>query len=115
MAKKTFSLCTISKVVFTGEGDSTLCHVDSSTLALEVAGEIDARGFFDKDELPSQQALKPISNTLVMGLVTNIHFGAAKGFLSQDEHLEYIYDAIKTALAAQNNGIETTSIQLYIK
>lgn len=100
-------------MVFTSEGESETASVQSSKLALEVYGNIDATSFFDADELPSSNAVKPISDTLVLGLVTNINYGTAKGYLNRDEHLEYIYAALKKALDAPNDGIHQTTMDIF--
>ncbi len=97
MAKRTFHFAAISKITLEHEEGKPTSQLRSNDLRLEVSGNLDKSMYVDGRGLPRKDALKPISNALVLGLVTNIRLGGAKGWWKEGEHMHYVIDQLHRA------------------
>jgi len=95
-----FHFCAISKITLGHEQGSTRSQLKSSDLRLEVSGNLDKSVYVDDEGLPTKDALKPITTALLMGLITNMRMGAAKGWWTEHEHMKYIIDELSRAFVA---------------
>lgn len=97
MPKRTFHFAAIAKITLEHERGAPTSVLKASDLRLEVSGNLDRSVYIDGKGLPRKEALKPISNALVMGLITNIRNGAAKGWWKEGEHMQYVIDQLQRA------------------
>jgi len=94
-----------AKVVLTLEhkkGMATSKHV-ATDFNLEVNGILDKRQYIDKEDLPTQDGSKVLSNVLVQGLIGNIHLAHEKGFRDSAEHLRWIISELERGFVAVAN------------
>jgi len=97
MPKRTFHFAAISKITLDHEQGATTSVLRSTDLRLEVSGNLDRSVYIDGRGLPRKEALKPISNALVLGLIANMRNGAAKGWWKEHEHMEYVISQLQRA------------------
>lgn len=97
MPRREFHFAAISKITLSHEQGAVTSQLKSSDLRLEVSGNLDRSVYIDGKGLPRKEALKPISNALVMGLITNMRMGAAKGWWKEHEHMEYVINQLHRA------------------
>jgi len=103
-----FHFAVISKITLEhkkGEATSALKYSD---LRLEVSGNLDKSTYIDGKGLPRKEAMKPITNALVMGLITNMRNGSAKGWWKEHEHMEYVINQLQRAFVALGETGEST-------
>jgi hypothetical protein len=103
MNNRDFHFCAISKITMThvlGAPKSTLKSVD---MRLEVSKNLDKSMYIDFKGLPKKDALKPIANAFVHGIIANIRHGAQKGWWSEGEHMQYVIDELQRAFVAQGS------------
>lgn len=85
-----FSMTGISKLTLNHRpGEPTSSHV-ATDMRFEVSKNMDQKKYLDKDDLPTKDAIKPISQCFIQGLVANIHAAHQKGWWDSAEHLRYI-------------------------
>jgi hypothetical protein len=92
-----FHFTAISKITLTheqGAGTSTMKHTE---ISLEVSKNLDKKVYIDFKGYPKKDALKPISNAFIHGLVVNMRMGASKGWWSEGEHMQYVIDQLQKA------------------
>jgi hypothetical protein len=97
MPKRTFHFAAISKITLEHEQGAPTSVLRAADLRLECSGNIDRSVYIDGKGLPRKEALKPITNALVMGLITNMRMGAAKGWWKEHEHMEYVINQLQRA------------------
>jgi hypothetical protein len=97
MSKRQFHFAAIAKITLEHETGAPTSVLKASDLRLEVSGNLDRSVYIDGKGLPRKEALKPISNALVMGLITNMRMGAAKGWWKEGEHMRYVIDQLQRA------------------
>jgi hypothetical protein len=101
MPKREFHFCAISKMTLTHEQGAPTSVLKASDLRLEVSGNLDKSVYIDGRCLPRKEAMKPLTNALVMGIITNIRMSAAKGWWKEGEHMQYAIDQLHRAFVAQ--------------
>jgi hypothetical protein len=101
--KNEFHFAAISKITLEHEKGAPTSVLKANDLRLEVSGNLDRSVYIDGKGLPRKEAMKPISNALVMGLITNIRVGAAKGWWKEHEHMQYVVDQLQRAFVAQTS------------
>ena len=101
MPNREFHFCAISKITLQHEQGAPTSVLKASDLRLEVSGNLDRSVYLDGKSLPRKDAMKPISNALGMGIITNIRMGAAKGWWKEHEHMQYVVDQLQRAFVAQ--------------
>lgn len=104
-----FHFAAISKITLEHKKGEPTSALKYSDLRLEVSGNIDRSHYIDGTGLPRKDALKPITNALVMGLITNMRMGAKKGWWKEHEHMQYVIDQLNRAFVSQASdpGIST--------
>jgi hypothetical protein len=91
-----------AKVVLTLEykkGASTSTHVATS-FNLIVPPPLDKSVYLDAHDLPTKEGSNALTNTLVQGLVGNIHLAHDNGYRDSAEHLRYIIAELEKGFAA---------------
>lgn len=88
-----------------GEKTSILKGTD---LRLECSGNMDRSRYIDGAGLPRKEALKPLTNALLHGLIVNMRMGAAKGWWKEGEHMQYITDQLNRAFVTPGDVTEAT-------
>lgn len=97
MSKQQFHFAAIAKITLEHEKGSPTSVLKASDLRLEISGNLDRSMYIDGKGLPRKEALKPITNALVMGLITNMRMGAHKGWWKEGEHMRYVIDQLQRA------------------
>lgn len=92
-----FHFAAISKITLEHRKGEPTSQLKYNDLRLEVSGNLDKSQYIDGRGLPRKDALKPISNALVMGLITNMRMGAQKGWWKEHEHMQYVIDQLQRA------------------
>ena len=100
MPKQQFHFAAIAKITLEHEKGASTSVLKASDLRLEVSGNLDKSVYIDGKGLPRKEALKPISNALLHGLIVNIRMGAAKGWMKEGEHMQYVIDQLQRAFVA---------------
>lgn len=108
MPKRTFHFCAISKITLEHESGSPTSLLKAADLRLEVSGNLDRMQYVDGRGLPRKDALKPISNTLLHGLMANIRYGHEKGWWKDHEHMQYVINELQRIFVAHSKVGETT-------
>lgn len=108
MPKRTFHFCAISKITLEHESGSPSSLLKHSDLRLEVSGNLDRSHYIDGRGLPRKEAMKPISNALIHGILTNIKFGHEKGWWKDHEHIQYVINELQRGFVVDAKTGETT-------
>lgn len=87
----------ISRITLNHEKGATTSELVASDLRLECSGNLDKSQYIDGQGLPRKDALKPITNALVMGLILNMRMAAKKGWWKEGEHMQYVIDQLQRA------------------
>ena len=103
-----FHFAVISKITLEHRKGESTSVLKSSDLRLEISGNLDKSSYIDGRGLPRKEALKPITNSLVMGLITNMRNGAAKGWWKEGEHMEYVIQQLHRAFVTPGETGEST-------
>lgn len=111
MPKREYHFCAISKITLEHEQGAPLSTLKASDLRLEVSGNLDRSVYLDGKSLPRKEALKPISNALVMGIITNIKMGAQKGWWKDHEHMQYVIDQLQRGFVAQSTEPKESTME----
>jgi hypothetical protein len=108
MKKRTYHFAAISKITLEhseGDNSSVLKNAD---VRLEVSGNLDKSQYIDGKGLPRKEAMKPITNALLHGLIVNMRFCADKGWWKEGEHMQYIIDQLNKAFVHPGDTVEST-------
>jgi len=97
MPKQTFHFCAISKITLEHEMGAPTSALKATDLRLEVSGKLDRSMYIDGRGLPRKEALKPITQALIQGLIANMRMGATKGWWKEGEHMQYIINELQRA------------------
>jgi hypothetical protein len=111
MPKQVFHFCAISKITLEHEKGAPTSVLKAADLRLEVSGNLDRSVYVDGKGLPRKEALKPISNALLHGLIVNIRMGAAKGWMKEGEHMQYVIDQLQRAFVHQTSEPGETTME----
>lgn len=106
MPKQQFHFAAISKITLEHETGMTSSVLKQTDIRFEISNNLDRKVYFDSHGLPTKEAIKPITNALVMGLIANVRTGAANGWMTDYEHMKYIIDQLQRAFVAQTNEPE---------
>lgn len=69
-------------------------HV-ATDVRLDISDNLDKRTYFDKNDLPTKEGTKPLTQCFVQGLVANIHKAHQEGWWDSAAHLRYIMDELQ--------------------
>lgn len=103
MAKINFHFCAISKISLEHEEGAPKAYLKQCDLRLEVGGKLDKNAYLDGKGLPRKDALKPTTQALLHGIMTNIRLGHNKGWWKDHEHMQYVIDELQRAFVAQTS------------
>lgn len=62
---------------------------------LDVDRNLDRKCYLTKEDLPTAEGSKVLSNVFVQGLIGNIHHAHQKGYWDSAEHLRYIISELE--------------------
>lgn len=79
-------------------GDKSSTHV-ATNFTLIVSKNLKASQYINEDGMPTQDGSKAISETLIQGLIGNIHLGHEKGWRDSAEHLRDIIQKLEIGFA----------------
>lgn len=111
MPKNKFHFAAISKITLEHEQGAPTSVLKSSDLRLEVSGNLDKSVYIDSNGLPRKYALKPITNALLSGIITNIRNGAAKGWWSEGEHMKYVVEQLHRMFVEPHDSIGEATME----
>lgn len=77
---------------------------------MELSPNLDRTAYFDKNDLLTHTGTKALTNTLVQGLVGNIHQSHQRGQMDSAEHLRYIIAELERGFIAQVT-VSTTDLK----
>lgn len=97
MRFKMTSIVTVTADYVNGNTSST--HI-ATDFRLEVSKHLDQSMYNDKRGLPTKAGSHALTNTLVQGLIGNIHHAHQKGFKNDAEHLRYIIEQLERGFIA---------------
>lgn len=88
---------------FTGISRITLAHEKGMTTSqhvatdffLEVSDNQDKTMFLDKEDLPTKEGIKPLTQCFLQGLVGNIHHAHQNRWWDSAEHIRYIISELE--------------------
>lgn len=84
----------ISKVTMAHEkGAPKSTHV-STDIRLDVSPNMDKKQYL-KNDLPTKEGVKPLTQCFIQGLVANIHKAHQEGWWDSAEHLRYIISELE--------------------
>lgn len=61
-----------------------------TSIVLEISPNLDAKEYHDKEANPTSEGTHALTQTLLQGLIGNIHYAHQKGLRNDAEHLRYI-------------------------
>lgn len=76
------------------EGQSKSNHV-ATDFNLDVSENLDREMYLDKDDMPTKEGVKALSQCFIQGLIGNIHYAHEKGYRDSAEHLRYIISELE--------------------
>lgn len=89
-----FHFTGISKVVYDHDGQSPKSEHVLTDFRLEISNNLDHKVYLNKG-LPTKEAIKPLSQCFIQGLIGNIHKAHDKGWWDSAEHLRYVIDELE--------------------
>lgn len=87
------------------EGEKTSRHI-ATDFNLEVSDNLDKSKYLDKNDLPTSEGTKALTNVFVQALVGNIHQAHQNGFWDSAEHLRYIIKELERGFAEPATATE---------
>ena len=84
------------------DGEKSSKHINTNC-NLDVSKNLDRKMYFGEDELPTKDGSKALTQTLVQGLVGNIHYAHQRGFRNDVEHMKYIVAELTRGFASVAN------------
>jgi hypothetical protein len=85
------------------EGQNTSSHV-ATDFNLDVSKNLNRKQYLDKEDLPTKDGTKALTQCFVQGLVGNIHQAHQKGYWDSAEHLRYIIAELERGFATVANA-----------
>lgn len=101
-----YHFAAISKLTLEYEKGAPASAVKSVDTRLEVSGNLERSEYVDSRGLLKKDGLKPMTQALVMGLISNMRMGAKKGWWKEHEHMQYVIDELQRAFVAQSGDPE---------
>lgn len=95
MPKITYHFAAISKLTLEYEKGAPASAVKSVDTRLEVSGNLERSEYVDSRGLLKKDGLKPMTQALIMGLISNMRMGAEKGWWKEHEHMQYVIDELQ--------------------
>lgn len=89
----------ISRITLRPNSDGQSSKLVQTDILLEVGDNLERKIYLDKDQLPTKQGVKPMTQALVQGLIGNIHMAHQKGWWDSAEHLRYVIAALEQGFA----------------
>lgn len=108
MPKNQSHFAAIAKITLECEKGAQRSTLVATDLRLEISGNLDRSRYIDGAGLPRKDALKPITQALLQGLIVNMRMGAAKGWWKEGEHMEYVFAELQRAFVTPGNVSEST-------
>lgn len=97
----------ISKVTYDHrEGETTSTHV-TTDMRLELSNNLDNRKYLDRG-LPTKDAIKPLTQCFIQGIVANIHKSHQEGYWDSAEHLRYVIKELERGFSSVASVSEGT-------
>lgn len=95
-----FSFEAVTRMTLSYEpGAVTSQHV-ATDFFLELSDNLDRDKYLDEDDLPTKEGSKVLTNTLIQGLVGNVHLAHQRGWFDSAEHLRFIIAELEKGFAA---------------
>lgn len=99
MKKRQFSFTGQCKLTLEyAEGSNRSQHV-ATDFRLDIGEGLDKKLYLNKDDLPTKEGIKPLTQCFVQGLVGNIHAAHKMGFWDSADHLRYIIAELEKGFA----------------
>lgn len=76
------------------KGSEKQRHV-CTNISLDVSDNLDKGRYVDNEGLPTNNGLVSLTNTLVQGLIANIHLSHQKGHRDSAEHLRFVISELE--------------------
>lgn len=89
------------------EGMTSSKHV-STNFNLDVSDNIQREVYLNREDLPTAEGSRALSNVLVQGLIGNIHFAHDEGFRDSAEHLRWIIAELEKGFVSVANVSKDT-------
>lgn len=84
------------------QGDKTSSHV-ATDIRMQVSPNLDHKRYINQDGLHGQLGVKPLTETLIQGLIGNIHYAHQNGYWDSAAHLRHIIDELTRGFATPAN------------
>lgn len=97
MGKNVYHFAAISKITLEHEKGAQTSVLRSTDLRLEISGNLDKSQYLDGKGLPRKDAMKPITNALIHGLIANMRMCAHKGWWKEGDHMKYVMEQLERA------------------
>ena len=78
--------------------------LNTTELLLELSDNLERNAYFDETGMPKKDAIKPLSEVLVSGLASNIHYAHQNGMWDSAEHLRYVIMRLEQLFVTQGNA-----------
>lgn len=86
----TFSVrCDVTAEHTKGDASASVRHVKTD-VNLDVSKNLERDMYFTKDGVPNKDGVKAMTQTLIQGLVGNIHYAKQNGYWDDVEHIKHI-------------------------
>jgi hypothetical protein len=100
-----YSIVAVSETEFEHQPGWPTSTLVANNIRLEVSKNLDQKKYLDSEELPTKEAVKPLTISLIMGLVSNMRYAAHKGYWKEGEHMEYVIRELQRAFTTPEKEI----------
>ncbi len=97
-----YTFTVVSKMMLEYTVGQTSSTLRETKLALELSKNLKKETCLDAKNLPTKEAIKPITQTLIHSLMTNIKLADKKGWWSEGDHMKYIIGQLEKAFTDVN-------------
>ncbi len=89
------------------KGEAKSKHLETK-FNLYLSDNLDKSQYLDKEDLPTANGSKTLTNVFVQGLIGNIHHAHEKGYWDSAEHLRYIIAELERGFIEVTNIDKST-------
>lgn len=109
MAKLEFTFEVITQMTLEHEKGAKTSALKEARVKLNPHKPLDKSMYLDGKDLPRKDAMKPITNTLLSGLIAHVRFCAEKGWMKEGDHMNYIMEHMQ-GMFVQQADIDDTDV-----
>lgn len=95
-----FSFTSVTRLTLEHKPGMTKSEHVSTDLFLDVSSGLDKKTYIDSNDLPTEKGSEMVTQTLIQGLVANIHKAHHEKWRDSAEHLRYVISELERGFAS---------------